>query len=211
MALRFPARGGDDFKPLSAGSHIGICQIVADLGIQRGNDQYPDKRKVFIRFEIPAERVEYERDGKKMEGPAVIGQAYTASMHKKANLRIFLEGWRGRKFTDEEAESFDIESILGKPVMLNVVQNSKDGRVYSNIAGGSLLPKGLTAPVGEMEKIYYGPDSLLTFEKLPERIKEKINNQIIVKAATTTAPGNDGPEYTDDDLPAELQDEVVPF
>jgi len=209
--MKYKASGGEDFKPLRPGSHIGVCDIVADLGIQRGNDLYPDKRKVHIRFAIPVERVEFERDGKKINGPAVIGQTFTASMHQKANLRIFLEGWRGRKFTDQEAEDFETSTVLGKPAMLNVVQNAKNGKVYANIASAALLPKGIAAPPLEIDPVYYGPDNPGTLELLPQWLRDKIATQVIVQNPTLPQAGDDGPGYSDSDVPFEADDSDIPF
>ena len=133
-------------------------------------------------------------------------------MHQKANLRIFLEGWRGRKFTDQEAEDFETSTVLGKPAMLNVVQNAKNGKVYTNIASAALLPKGIAAPPLEIDPVYYGPDNPGTIEKLPQWLRDKIATQIIVQTPTTPTAGDEGPEYTDADLPAEMfDDSSTPF
>ena len=48
----------------------------------------------------------------------VVGQDFTLSMHKKANFRKFLEGWRGKEFqNDEEFDPVGIdlvdETVLG--------------------------------------------------------------------------------------------------
>ena len=92
--LKFSNKGGGDFKGLSAGTYIGVCNAVVDLGTQPGSPMYPDpKHKVWIRFEVPDERIEYERDGKKLEGPRVISKEYTASMHERPiSARIWRTG-----------------------------------------------------------------------------------------------------------------------
>jgi hypothetical protein len=209
MALNYPASGGGDFKQLPAGNHLAVCDIVADLGIQPGNDLYPkSKPQVYIRFEVPSERIEWEKDGKKMEGPAIIGRIFTASMHEKAGLRIFLESWRGRKFNDEEASVFDVSAILGKACMLNAVENLKDGKVRVKIGNVSPLPKGFTAPGAELALILYSEEDRGNLDKLQPWLQEKIKTQILLQPKSSV-PG-DGPEYTDADLPAELQDEA-PF
>ena len=186
MALTFKTNaGGDSFEPIPAGSHIAICDIVADLGIQPGSVAFPKpKQQVFIRFQLPQERIEFEKDGKKMSGPAVIGKIYTASMNEKANLRHHLESWRGKNFTDEQAEAFDVSLLLGKSCMLTVMQTQKDGKTYSNIAGIGPLPKGIGihALIPESKPLLYAaPDNLGTYSSLPEWIRKKIDGQIIQK------------------------------
>jgi hypothetical protein len=200
--LNYKANAGSgDFKSVPAGSHIAVCNLVADLGLQPGSGMYPaPKRQVYLRFEVPAERVQYERDGKHLDGPIVIGNTYTASMHEKANLRKSLEGWRGRKFTDEEAEKFDVASVLGKPCMLSVVENeASNGKIYSNIAGIGGLPKGITAPKPENDLIYYAADYRDQFNKLPEWLRKKIDSQL--EKPEVVSDANDSVYITDDDIP----------
>src|ERR1700722_12475978 len=81
MSLTYGTGGGGDYKRIPPGSHIAVCDIVADVGLQE-SAFYGTKRKVYVRFEVPAERWEYEKDGKKAVGPGVIGAFFTASMHK---------------------------------------------------------------------------------------------------------------------------------
>lgn len=195
MALTFPVGGGGgDFKRAPSGSHIAVCNMVADCGLQPGSAQFPQpKRKVYLRFEIPAERVEYEKDGKKLEGPLTIGKFYTASMNEKATLRKHLEGWRGKSFTDQEAEVFDVGKLLGVACMLSVVEEDRDGKTYSNIASIGKLPKGMAHPVAEGDLLYFEDASPREdFEALPGWLREKIEKQI--------RPVVTGSDFRDDDL-----------
>lgn len=211
MPLKFKTNaGGGDFKSVPSGSHIAVCNLVADLGLQPGSAAYPaPKQKIYVRFEVPAERVEYEKDGKKIDGPVVVGSFFTASMHEKATLRARLEGWRGRKFTDDEAANFDVSTILGKPCMLTVIENVVGDKVYTNIASISPLPKGVSAPTNENDLLYYAEDDTQQFKLLPEWIQEKINNQVKIKVESATGVYAGRPDkydysdvgITDDDIP----------
>ena len=204
MPMFFKASAGSgDFKTVPSGSHIAICNMVADCGLQPGSAAYPSpKQKIYVRFEIPAERVDYEHDGKKVNGPIVIGSFFTASMHEKATLRARLEGWRGRKFSDDEAEKFDVSTILGKPCMLTVVENVVGDRVYANIASISPLPKGIPAPKLENQALYYASDDQGGFESLPEWLREKISKQLPKSAPVASTTNNQAnPEISDDDIP----------
>lgn len=182
MALTLPvgSNGGGDFKRAPAGSHIAVCNLVADCGIQPGSQAFPSpKRKLYIRFEIPAERVEYEKDGKQVEGPLTIGSFYTASMNEKATLRKHLEGWRGKKFGDDEAAAFDVSALLGKACMLSVVESESGGKTYANIAGIGSMPRGVPSPKAENPLLYFdaesSPDDL---DSLPKWLREKIEAQL---------------------------------
>lgn len=180
MALTLPVgnSGSGDFKRAPAGSHIAVCNLVADCGLQPGFEGKP-QRKIYVRFEIPAERVEYEKDGKTVEGPLTIGSFYTASMNEKATLRKHLEGWRGKTFTDQEAAEFDVSKLLGQACMLNVIEKDSNGKTYSNVAGISKLPKGMNAPSAENDLLYYDETSgEAEFSALPKWLREKIQSQI---------------------------------
>lgn len=203
MAMNLPVGGGGggDFKRAPAGSHIAVCNLVADCGLQPGSQAFPaPKRKVYIRFEIPAERVEYEKDGKTMEGPLTIGSFYTASMNEKATLRKHLEGWRGRKFTDDEAAAFDVSKIIGKACMISVVESENGGKTYSNIAGIGSLPKGMPVPEAENDLLLYDADSgAAQYDLLPKWLKEKIDGQIY-QSKPGVSESHAGSDFVDDDL-----------
>lgn len=214
MALNYSAKtSAGNFEPVAAGTHIAICDMVVDLGVQPGSGMYPTpKRQVFIRFEFPNERMEWEKDGKKLTGPAVLGKTYTASMNEKANLRRDLGSWRGKSFTDEEAEAFDVSAILGKSCMVSITHTAKGEKTYANITGLLKLMKGIDPKtlLPEIPPIYYGPDDTTKYALLPEWLQKKIDTQIIVKTATAPAPGDKGPEYTDADA-LQITDDDIPF
>lgn|SRR5690606_8749346 len=205
MALTLPVgnSGNGDFKRAPAGSHIAVCNLVADCGMQPGSQQYPaPKRKIYVRFEIPAERVEYEKDGQQVEGPLTIGSFYTASMNEKATLRKHLEGWRGKKFTDEEAAAFDVSALLGKACMLNVVESESGGKTYSNIAGIGSMPKGVPAPQAENPLLYYDSESdQAAFDALPKWLREKIDGQLVPSRPEANESHAGSDPFPDDDIP----------
>ena len=100
-------------------------------------------------------------------------------MNEKAVLRKHLEGWRGKSFTDADAEQFDIAKILGKACMLSVIENEKGGKTYSNIAGIGKVPKGIPEPVAENPLLYFAPDDESQFDQLPKWLQEKIEAAIV--------------------------------
>jgi hypothetical protein len=205
MALTLPvgSNGGGDFKRAPAGSHIAVCNMVVDCGIQPGSQAFPaPKRKLYVRFEIPAERVEYEKDGKQVEGPLTIGSFYTASMNEKATLRKHLEGWRGKSFTDEEAAAFDVSALLGKAAMLSVIESEHGGKTYSNIAGIGKLPKGLPVPEAENALLYFDSESSPSdLDKLPKWLREKIEGQLTPSRPTASESHAGSDDFRDDDIP----------
>jgi hypothetical protein len=198
--------GGGNYKKVPPGTHRAVCNLVADLGQQRttwqGQEQV--KPQVYLRFETPDERVEYEKDGVKHEGPLSIGATYTASLSEKANLRHILESWRGRGFTQEELKGFDLFNILGKPCLITVSHTEKNGKVYANIVSVTGMLKGMEPPKPENPLLKYSADEPQSLGQLPDWLKKKIGEQV-----KTVIAG-------DDDVPAaargaDLPDDDIPF
>jgi len=134
------AKAGASFVPAPAGSHCATCVDVIDHGMlevtYQGKTQA--KHKITIAWQI-AEDME---NGK----PFLVRRRYTCSLHEKSALRRDLESWRGRGFTDEELQEFDLESLLSVGCLINVIHEVRNGSVYANVASVMRLPKGMTAP-----------------------------------------------------------------
>ena len=137
------------------GMHIARCYSMITLGTQETS--FGPKPKVRLTFELPTELRVFSQE--KGEQPMVISANFTLSMHEKASLRIFLENWRSKKFTEEEAKRFDVTALLGKECLLNVAHTLKaDGRTINTISSANPLTKGMVAP----EQI--NPTVVLSFE-----------------------------------------------
>lgn len=141
MPIYASAGSGTKFTPAPAGTHAAVCCDVRDLGVLETTWQGQTKKqhKVLLSWQINEDR----DDGK----PFLVSRRYTCSLHEKAGLRKDLEAWRGRPFTDAELQRFDLETIIGKPCLLSVVQRQVGGDTYANVAGVMALPKGMPAPV----------------------------------------------------------------
>lgn len=169
--------GGGDFKLLEEGAHAAVCDMMADLGMQDGGSFGP-KHKVYIRFQVPSERVKGEWEGEKYDRPMVTGIQLTLSLGKNSAMRPLLESWRGKAFTAEEIRGFDVTKVAGKPALINIVHEEKNGKTYANIASIMPIPKGMEVPQLEGELIVYDDDNLDNFDKLPEWLRKKIEAQI---------------------------------
>lgn len=195
--------GGGDFTPVPAGTHFAVCDQVVDLGKQRTSFQGQEsiKPQVYIRWQIPAERVEWEKDGEKHEGPAVIGKTYTLSLGEKANLRKDLQAWRNKPFTPDELRGFDIAKLLGVPATITVTHTEKDGRTYANVVSVGGIPKGMEKPSLEGEALLYDSDNLGTFERLSNRMQERIKGQVLEAEPQPDPDSWRKAQELDDDIP----------
>lgn len=114
-----------EFTPAPEGLWPAVCIDVVDLGVQK--TPWGEAHKVEIRWALE------ERDPKGGKNFMLV-KRYTLSLHEKANLRRELETWRGKKFTSEELEGFDLEKLLSANCQLQVIHNIKDdGEVFSNV------------------------------------------------------------------------------
>ena len=160
-----------NFELVPPGTHIARCYQVVDLGTQKTVWKGEEKKqhKIFLGFELPDELMS---DGR----PFAVGNRYTLSLSEKANLRGVLEAWRGQPFTEEEANGFDIEKLLGVPCMVNVVHNTTNGKTYANIAGIVKLPKNTKCPdpVNPPVKFSFENFSNEQFQALPEWLRKAI-------------------------------------
>jgi hypothetical protein len=170
--------GGTLHEPIPAGTYVARCYMMIHIGTTQENIKGELKwlNKVRVSFELPTELKEF-RPGEG-EKPFVIDKEFTLSMYKTSNLRKFLEGWRGKAFTDAEAEIFDVTKLLGVPGMISIIhQTSAKGNVYADISSCSSLPKGLECPpaINKLTELNYEDhwDANL-YSKLPDFIKDKM-------------------------------------
>ena len=132
---------GKDFERIEPGLHHAVCSHVIDLGLQ--DTKYGPKHKIAICFELE----EKMQDGR----PFMQSKIYGASLNEKANLRHDLESWRGKKFADAEIGGFDVEVLVGVNCMLNIVEEVKGDKTYTNISAVIKCPSGTPkiTPVGQ--------------------------------------------------------------
>ena len=192
--MKFPARqSGSDFKICPAGVHVGICNMVADLGFQEQRGQYGGtKREVYIRFEMPELPISYTKDGKEISGPMSLGRRFTASMSEKANLRAFVEGLLSKKFPSQRAaDDFDVSSILGRQCLLTIVHEEGREKPYAKIMSVSALPAAMATTYRQHNaSINFSldePDDA-QFNALPSWLQEKIKTRADAGSASYHKP-----------------------
>ena len=202
-----------DFKLPPAGSFLARLYRIIDIGTQTTEWMGKKKmqRKIIAMFELHGE----DNDGQPLqtvEGkPLIVSKRYTLSLDEKATLRKDLEAWRGKAFTQEELDGFNLEVLLGKCCMVSVTHSTYDGKEYANIAGISQVPaalKKLGEPVGVNEPMIFtlDPFDQDKFNKLSEGMQGVIKksaeyrNTFEPNQPPIVSPGGDN-----------LDDELIPF
>jgi len=145
-------RPDESFELCPQGTFQAICIGEYDLGLQQTNfvDRNTGEKKyahqVLLRWELD---VRYQ-SGALANKRFCLVKKYTNSLSEKATLYKDLKAWRGRDFTDEEFQGFDLSRLVGKPCLISVV-HSADGK-YANIGSISPLMAGMIPIVQESDK-----------------------------------------------------------
>lgn len=129
-----------DFVLCPEGTHLAVCVDVVDLGEVK--TAWQGKEKLQHKIRLVWQIAERMQDGR----PHVAQRRYTLSLDDRAALRKDLENWRGRAFTTDELNGFDVETVIGVGCMLSVVHETRDAKTYDNVSGVMRLPKGVPAP-----------------------------------------------------------------
>ena len=135
MALIIKA--GGDFTPAPEGLWPGVCVDVVDKGIVK-SAMYKPRHMLQLRWILNAEPP--LPDGR----PHMAVRSFGASLHEQSALRPFLEAWRGKKFTKDELDGFDLERLLGVNCQLQLIHNiTEQGKTYANIQAAVPLGRGM--------------------------------------------------------------------
>lgn len=202
---------GGNFERCPSGMHLARCYRIIDLGTQKSEYMGQTKflHKIMIGWEIhgidDSGRPIKMNDGR----PFAIFKNYTLSWSEKANLRLDLQSWRGKPFTQEEMRKFDLKNVLGAWCMLNVIERpGKDNKTYTNVDGVTPVPaiirqNGLPEGVNKNELFNLTEPDMTMFETFSDNLKAKISGspewqKLTMKAAPTAQAA--APAVMEDDL-----------
>jgi hypothetical protein len=173
---------GGNFERCPPGMHLGRCYRIVDLGTQKS--EYMGQTKYLHKIMIGWEIHGVGEDGKEIKmkdgRPFAIFKNYTFSWSEKANLRLDLQSWRGKAFSQEEMRKFDLKNVLGAWCMLNIIERAgQNGNTYSNVDGVTPVPaiikqNGLPQAVNKNELFNLQEPDWTLFESFSDNLKTKI-------------------------------------
>lgn len=175
---------GGNFERCPSGMHLARCYRIVDLGTQKSEYMGQTKylHKVMLGWEIHGMH-DNGTPIKMQDGrPFAIFKNYTLSWSEKANLRLDLQSWRGRPFTQEEMRRFDLKNVLGAWCMLNVIERlGQDNKTYTNVAGVTPVPamikqNGLPQAVNKDELFNISEPNMEMYNGFSDNLKAKIAN-----------------------------------
>jgi len=175
ITLEAPTEGQERQLP-PADNLPARCVQIIDLGTQESEWEgvKSSKRKLRLTWELPT--VEFTGQEGDTYHP-VVSREYTASLHEKSILRPMLEAWRGRPFSSDELENFEITKLLDATCLIQVThKEKKTGGQYAAIANISKLPKGMECPDRVRPLVEYSASEggTETYQELPPWLQEKI-------------------------------------
>ena len=127
------------FKSHPEGQFVGQCVDCIDLG--ESVQDFADKPKY-----LAQKCALVFRTGEKNEETSSyidVSGEFTVSMGEKANLRKFLEQWRGKPYTVEQVDAgVPLDKLVGNWALLTVAhKKSAKGRTYAVIVSAVGVPK----------------------------------------------------------------------
>lgn len=168
MSNEFMASYGTDNGPKelpAIGSHQAVCAQVHSLGYQMFKGQISFSPKCVFVFELDEKMKSGEMAGKPFIVSERHGQ-YMGKPGKSSNLRKFLEKWKGKEYTEEEAKATNIKKCEGIPCTLLIDHEPKEGGgFYAKIVG--ISKRDATKPVVPV-----------TYTEVPNWIIEEKSKQV---------------------------------
>lgn len=204
MSLTLSASNAVTFQPAPAGTWLARCFRVIDLGMQPTEYQGKTtmKPKLMLSWELLDDETKRD-DG----GPMTIHKRYTASLSEKSRLRPDLESWRGKAFTPEELQAFEVRKLAGAYCLLGVVHSEKNGTTYANVSSIIKPPKGMALPSGVNDVLIFDIADPATYDNLlalPDKLREQITAspswEALKQPAPSAAQGDGGLADMDDDI-----------
>jgi len=180
MTLIAKESGAGDFQLAPEGQYAAICHSIIDLGTQKNEykGEVKNLHQIVIAFELHGENILGDGHAEMEDGqPFVISKFFTLSLAEKANLRPFLENWRGKAFSQDELDGFDVSNLLHKPCMVTVQHKTKaNGQVKADITTVSRLLKNIEQPAQVNDSVLFSLAAfdIMIFEGLSTWFREKI-------------------------------------
>jgi hypothetical protein len=123
-----------EFSTAPEGLHSAVCCDVVDQGMV--TTQWGESHRIQIRWQL-------EDLDPKTQKPYLVMRGFRLSLHEKSSLRPLLESWRGKKFSPEDLEGFDLERLIGVNCQVQIIHTvASQGKTYANIQACVPAAKG---------------------------------------------------------------------
>lgn len=176
--MKAPTQASSDYTPAPEGNQVGILVGLYYFGVQpytyKGEEKMRHECRVV--FELPNAKAKFGDSDE--ERPYMVGKNGTYSMNEKSFLRKVVEACHGKKLAEDEAVNFEIESVVGKPCLVNISHYESNGNTYAGIDNVSAIPSGMTAPERTNPTVVFDINHFTQeqYDSLPEWMRNKVIN-----------------------------------
>lgn len=143
MALPVSDKGGGaSFTPCPAGLQRLVCCDIVDHGMVPDSfGKTKHKGTIIWQSEHLIQPGDVDGDKKDLIGqPFIVQRRFTLSLHEKAELRKYLESWRGRPFSEAELARFDLDpdppakpTLIGANAYAQVMHLQKPRGLFAEV------------------------------------------------------------------------------
>jgi hypothetical protein len=201
-----------NFIPVPTGMHLARCYRIIDLGTQESTYMGNVKQlhKAMFQFEVHSEDAQGNPTVTSKGDPMTVSKNFTVTLADKASLRKDLQTWRGKDFTKEELDGFELKNVLGHWAMLSVVETQNNGNTYTNIATinpvpASIKKNGLPEGKNELKIFSIDDPDMELFESFSDNLKNKIRQSPEwERLHGGPSAGNSAPSANFDDMESDL-------
>ncbi len=136
------ASGKSNIPPCPEGPQRLVCCDIVDHGnVLDGFGKLKHKITIIWQSEhILPVNAEY---GEFSGTPFLVQRRFTLSLDERAELRKYLESWRGKKFDAQELEGFGLGKLIGANAYAQVIQMQKTRGTFAEVIALMPLPAGM--------------------------------------------------------------------
>jgi hypothetical protein len=173
-------RKSEAFELAPDGTQPAVLSVIANLG--RVASEFNGESKIRPIIGLVWVLAEPGSDG----GELSIQETLTLSFHEKSKLYSRLCALNGGK---PPSDGQEIESFLGKAVLLTIAHTQKGERTYANVATATPPLRGMATPAMAGEPVFYDIDNPGegAYLLLPPRFRRIIDEQAQAPQATNAA------------------------
>lgn len=194
-----------EFALAPEGTQPAVCYGVILIGTIPG--KFGPKKMIRLMFELHGD--EKMGDGR----PFAVSKDFNFSANEASNLRVFIEDWRGKKYTTPELKELGglpIDKLVGQAALVSIAHTIDNENTWVNIKTIMRPPKGMEVGALTNEKIIYSVDDhdADTFAKLSQKLQEKIRSTYEWRQITS---GADVRNYEQEQIVRLSGDDEIPF
>jgi len=152
-------------EPLVAGTYSVVCAGVIDIGTQNNIWEGIEKlqNQIVLLFEFPSETIEVQG----VHMPRMLSMKMTKSMHEMSKMRKTFAAWRGRDFTPQEMQDFELSKLLNVCATAIVKQEvKKSGKTVASISSLGKAVKGFKVDCNK--SIYFDLNDKSTYSAIAD-------------------------------------------